>query len=141
MQQAFKAIGVKVTINPPMDFNTLATKVENDDKSIEMWLMAWSLGTDPDPRGLWDSTDAMNFPRWKDPKNDKLIAATFDAASFNKANRKAAFAKWAQYVNQQLPYIFLWAPDTPYAWSSNLQIPAKDMSTLGPINPQDWSYS
>lgn len=138
IKQNFKKIGVKVTLNSPMDFNTLAKDVETDNKVIQMWLMGWSLGTDPDPRGLWDSKDAMNFPRWKDTKNDQLIADTWGAKAFDKTYRKQAFVKWQLYVNKNLPYVFLWAPDNLYAYSSKLQIPANDWSVEGPLNIQDW---
>ncbi|QSO52239.1 hypothetical protein JZ785_26495 [Alicyclobacillus curvatus] len=141
IQSDMKKIGIKVTLNSPMDFNTLAKKVETDDKSIQMWLMGWSLGTDPDPRGLWDSTDQFNFERWKDPKNDKLIAATWNAAAFDKTVRKQALVQWQLYVNQQMPLIFLWAPDNIFAYSNKLNIPQKDWSTQGPLNIQDWWLS
>ncbi|MCL6454923.1 MAG: hypothetical protein K6T78_15050, partial [Alicyclobacillus sp.] len=141
IQDSLKKIGIKVVLNTPMDFNTLAKKVETDDKSIQMWLMGWSLSLDPDPRGLWQSTDAMNFPRWTDPKNDALIKATYSAQAFDKTYRKQALVKWQLYVNQQLPYIFLWAPDSVYAYSSKLNIPANDWSAVGPLNIQDWWLS
>lgn len=138
IEQNLKKIGLKVSLNSPMDFNTLAKDVENDNKLIQMWLMGWSLSTDPDPRGLWDSSDAMNFERWKDKHNDQLIADTWGAKAFDKTYRKQAFVKWQLYVNKQLPLIFLWAPDNLYAFSSKLQIPANDWSVQGPLNIQDW---
>lgn len=141
IQADLKKIGIKVTLNSPMDFNTLAKDVETDNKSIQMWLMGWSLATDPDPRGLWQSTDAFNFERWKNTTNDQLIKATFSAQSFNKSYRKQALVKWQLYVNQRMPLIFLWAPDNIFAYSSKLNIPAKDWSTQGPLNIQDWWLS
>lgn len=141
IQSDLKKIGLKVTLNSPMDFNTLAQKVETDDKSIEMWLMGWSLSTDPDPRGLWQSKDQFNFERWKDPKNDNLIKATYSAAAFDKTARKQALVAWQKYVNQQVPLILLWAPDNIFAYSDKLNIPKKDWSTQGPLNIEDWWMS
>jgi len=141
IQDGLKKIGIKIVLNTPLDFNTLAKKVETDDKSLQMWLMGWSLSLDPDPRGLWGSKDAMNFPRWVDPKSDAMIKATYNAAAFDQATRKAALVKWQLYVNQQLPYIFLWSADSVYAYSSKLQIPANDWSAVGPLNIQDWWLS
>lgn len=141
IQQYLQAVGVKVTLDTPMDFNTLAKNVETDSKTLQMWLMGWSLSIDPDPRGLWDSTDALNFPRWKDPKNDQLIKATWDAAAFDKTVRKEAFIKWQLYVNQNLPYVFLWEPDNIYALNKRVSIPANDWSSQGPLYPQQWWLS
>ncbi len=138
IQQYLQAVGLKVTLDSPMDFNTLAQKVETNDKSIQMWLMAWSLSVDPDPRGLWDSTDAMNFERWKDPHNDQLIADTWGAKAFDQSYRKQAFINWQLYVNQQMPLNFLWARDDIYAYSNKLHIPANDWSSAGVLNPQQW---
>lgn len=138
IKQYLGAVGVQVTLNTPLDFNTLAKKVENDDKNLYMWLMAWSLGTDPDPRGLWDSTDAMNFPRWKDPHNDQLIKATWDAAAFDKNVRKQAFIQWQLYVNKNLPYVFLWEPDNIFAVNKRVHIPTDDWNPYGPFNVQQW---
>ncbi|MCL6446119.1 MAG: hypothetical protein K6T83_22190, partial [Alicyclobacillus sp.] len=141
VQQDLQAVHVKVTLDPPLDFNTLVKKVEGDDKNLWMWTMGWSLGVDPDPRGLWNSTDAYNFERWVDKHNDSLIAATYNAKAFNKNIRKAALVKWQVYVNQQLPLNFLYQDDSIYAFNNRLHIPAKDWAPTGPINVQDWTLS
>jgi peptide/nickel transport system substrate-binding protein len=141
IQQDLEKVHVKITLNAPLDFNTLVKKVEGDDKNLYMWLMGWSLSIDPDPRGLWDSTDPYNFPRWKDPHNDALIKATWDAAAFDKTVRKQAFIQWQLYVNKNLPYVFLWSPDNIWAYSKKLNIPANDWSVAGPLNVNQWWIS
>lgn len=139
IQQYLGKVGVKVTLDPPMDFNTLAKDVETDAKNIQMWLMGWSLSVDPDPRGLWGSKDAMNFPRWQDPHNDQLIAATYNAAAFDKNVRKQALVQWQLYVNQQLPYVFLWSPDVVVAYNKRVHIPQQDWGVGGALlNAQEW---
>lgn len=140
IQQYLAKVGVKVTLNTPLDFNALVTKVENDDKNLQMWLMAWSLGVDPDPRGLWDSTDSYNFERWVSAKEDKLVGATWNAAAFNQSVRKQAFIKWELYVNQQMPLNFMWQQDNIFAVNNRVNIPANDwIPGYGPGFVQQWT--
>lgn len=141
IRQYLGQVGVVVTLDPPQQFSAMIKKVENDDKSVWMWIAGWSLSTDPDPRGLWNSTDPFNFERWKDSTNDALIAKTWDKAAFDVTVRKQALVKWQVYVNKQLPLNFLWQPDNIYAYNKRVQIPAKDWAPTGPINYQDWSLS
>jgi peptide/nickel transport system substrate-binding protein len=141
IQQNLEAVGVKVTLNSPMDFNTLAKQVENDNKNMWMWLMAWSLSTDPDPRGLWVSTDAFNFERWTNAQSDAMIKTTYSAKAFDKTYRKQQLVKWQVYVNQQMPLNFLLERDQIYAFNKRLHIPADDWSTAGPFNWQQWWLS
>ncbi|MCL6516694.1 ABC transporter substrate-binding protein [Alicyclobacillus sp.] len=138
IEQDLAAVGVKVTLDTPLDFNTLANKVESDDKSLQMWYMGWALGIDPDPRGLWESTASFNFPRWVDKHDDDLIAQTVSAQAFDKNFRRQALIQWQLYVNQKLPYVFLYAPDNIWAVSKRLHIPGDDWNVTGPINVQDW---
>ena len=138
IKQDLAKIGLKIDLHSPMDFNSLSKKIENDDKSVYLWLMGWGLAADPDPRGIWGSNDAFNFPRWKDPTNESLIKATYNTAAFDKTVRKQALIKWQVYVNQQVPYIFLYQDDLIFAVNKRVQIPTDDWNVFGPFNFQDW---
>ncbi|MCL6445889.1 MAG: hypothetical protein K6T83_21000, partial [Alicyclobacillus sp.] len=133
--QDLAKVHLKIDLHQPQDFNALAKKVESDDPSIYMWLMGWSLSVDPDPRGMYDSNAAYNYPRWVDKQNDDLINATANEAAFDKNVRKQALVKWEVYYNQQVPYIFLYQADDIYAYTTNLQIPDNDWAVTGPLNP------
>ena len=141
IQSDLKKIGIHVVLNSPLDFNTLAKRVETDDKSIQMWLLGWYFGSYVDPRQLWLSTAAFNFNRWVDPKSDAMINQTWGAQAFDPAYRKQALIKWQLYVNQQLPVNFLYSSDNIYAYGNKLHIPANDWSAQGPLNIQDWWLS
>jgi len=142
IRQYLGAVGVQVTLNAPVDFNTLVSQMLSDsNKKLEFYLGPWQLGTDPDPRGIWQSTSALNIERWKDPKSDKLIDATWNAAAFDMTVRKQALVQWQLFANQQLPYIFLWSPDYVWAHTTKLHVPAADWTPAGPLNIQDWWLS
>lgn len=141
IQQDLKAVGLDVVLDTPLDFNTMFTKIEKDDPSIEMWLAGWGLGVDPDPRGLWGSTDSYNLGRWVDLHDDALIKATWaDPKDFDKSYRKAQLITWEKYVNQQLPVIFTIQKDDLWAYTNRLHIPSDDWSPASgvPLNSQDW---
>lgn len=146
LQQNMKQIGIKLVVNSPIDFNTLFNDLESAtaNKKIQGWIAGWSLSTDPDPRGLWGSTDAYNLEHWVDKKDDQYIKETWaNPADFNPVNRGKSFAAFEKEVNAQVPLNFLYEPDTLFALSKNVNIPANDWSSAGelPLNAQDWSLN
>jgi peptide/nickel transport system substrate-binding protein len=136
--QDMAKVHVKINLHSPEDFTGLANKVQADDKSIYLWLMGWSLSVDPDPRGMWGTKDAYNYPRWTDATNEDLMKKTYDVTAFDKTTRKASLVQWALNVNKNVPYVFLYQPDDVYASSTRLHIPTSDWSVMGPLNPYQW---
>lgn len=107
-----KKVGLKIDLRQPTEFNTLSDNVEQNKGGIELWLMAWSLDTDPDPSGIWRSTDQWNFPKWVNAESDKLIEeGTYGATSFTKAGRVEVYKKWTELVAEEAPMVFLYAPN------------------------------
>ncbi|MCL6443986.1 MAG: hypothetical protein K6T83_11105 [Alicyclobacillus sp.] len=141
IKQYLAKVGVKVTLDNPLDLSAFYNKVQNDPKNVWMYVAAWGLSVDPDPRGLWGSHDPMNYEHWQDPHDDALIKKTYDVQAFNKAYRKKALIQWQLYVNKMLPLNFLIQDDTIYVVSTRVHIPDKDWSVTGPINLQDWWVS
>jgi len=138
IQDNLQKVGLHIVLNTPLDFNTLVKRVEGDDKSLQMWMLGWSLGSYVDPRNLWLSTAAFNFSRLVDPKSDALINDTWGAAAFDPTYRQKALIKWQLYENQILPDEFLFSGASIFAYSNKLHIPANDWSAQGPLNIQDW---
>ncbi len=139
--QNLQAVGLNVQLETPLDFNVMLKKIETNDSSLDMFFLANGIGTDPDPRGSWMSTDPGNLDSWKDPKNDALIDDTFGAKAFNQTYRKQAFVKWQLYVNQQVPMLFLYDRDDTWAYSAKVHIPADSWIPGGYTNIQDWWIS
>lgn len=141
--QEFQKLHLKVTVQPPLDIQTFYKDLEDPKyKNIMMYVGGWTNAADPDPRGIWDTTDAFNMEHWADPKNDQLIKATWALPKdFTVTGREAALVKWQEYVNQQMPLNFLFANDNVFAFSNHLQIPASDITAAGLLNPQDWTLN
>ncbi|MCL6454931.1 MAG: hypothetical protein K6T78_15090 [Alicyclobacillus sp.] len=141
IQQFLKAVGVKVTLDTPVDWNTFVSKILSKDKSVQMFFVSFGPSVDPDPREMWSEGAVFNVDDWSDKTNDALIAKTYDQAAFNKADRKQALIAWQRYVNQQLPELFLWENQGLIAYSKRLHIPDQDWEVYGPINFNNWWVS
>ncbi|MCL6444383.1 MAG: hypothetical protein K6T83_13170 [Alicyclobacillus sp.] len=141
VKQYFAGIHVKVTLDAPLDLPSFYKKVESDDKSVQMFIGAWGTAVDPDPVGIWQTSDEFNLPRWSDSYNMKLISQSDSAAAYQRNYRKSVLVKWQVYVNQQMPSNFLFMGDNVVAYNRKLNIPAKDWNFIGPFNMQDWSLS
>ncbi|GMA50372.1 ABC transporter substrate-binding protein [Alicyclobacillus contaminans] len=141
IQQDLQAVGIHVVEDSPIDFNTLVSRLENNDPSIDMWLMGNSMGPDPDPRGTWGTKDPGNYERYSNPEIDKLIQNTWALPSdFTQAGRGQQFQTFNKFVNQQLPIIFLFDYNDVQVYRSNVHIPDKYFGPMGvwPVQPDWW---
>jgi len=143
VQKDLQAIGLDVVLDPPLDFNTFYNKVQTDSKDVELYLGAWGLGSDPDPRGIWGSHDAMNYEHYVNPEIDTLIKNTWALPSdFTLSGRAAQFVPFEKFVNENLPLIFLYQPYNEYLYSKKVHIPSNDwIPGFGMVNFSDWWVS
>lgn len=116
-----KKIGLKVEVAKPREFAAHADAVEKD--KVEMWLMGWSLTPDPDPSGIWLSTDPWNYPHWVNKESDKLIKEALESpeAIQDQNKRKEIYAKWTEVVSEDVPYVFLYSQNKIEAWNKRVK--------------------
>jgi peptide/nickel transport system substrate-binding protein len=104
-----------------LDFNLFYDLVEEDDPDIDIFLGAWGLATaDPDPTGLWKSTDFWNFPRWYNEESDSLIEDGISEEAIDQDYRQEVYQEWHQLVNEELPLIPLNSPIDLYGINSDV---------------------
>lgn len=122
MLQFWQDIGLNVKLNGGAlkEFDAFYTAVESDDPSVELFSAAWGLGSDPDPTGLWRSTDEWNYPRWVNADSDRLIEEGISAKAMDEPYRKQVYYDWQKLVNDELPMIFLYTPIDVTAKSKRL---------------------
>ncbi|WP_235857576.1 oligopeptide ABC transporter substrate-binding protein [Paenibacillus albiflavus] len=110
--QMFREVGLDVKLNGGAlkEMNTFYDLVENDDPSVELFMGAWIMASDPDPSGLWRSNDFWNFPRWFTPESEKLISEGIGEKAFDQNYRKQVYADWQKIVNEEVPMMYLNAP-------------------------------
>lgn len=69
--QQWHKIGLNVSLTGSrlMEFNYVYDKLDHDDKNIDMFRAAWSLLTEPSPRGMYSENDPMNDSRFVTKEN------------------------------------------------------------------------
>ncbi|MCS1350660.1 peptide-binding protein [Mechercharimyces sp. CAU 1602] len=116
-----RAVGLDVKLDQPAEVAVYYDNVEQS--KYELFLAGWGLTPDPDPSGIWLSTDQWNFSRWDSKESDKLIksAVTAKDAIQDQNKRKEYYAKWTELVSDESPYAFLYSQNTIEAWNKRVQ--------------------
>lgn len=106
IQANLKAVGIKVNLQL-MEFATLSTAVF-DERNMDAWLMGWGLSLDPDPGAIFLPDNKWGrVTGWTSSRNEQLIK---DGTRVLKVSeRKPIYVEWAQILNDELPYVFLYS--------------------------------
>lgn len=106
--QDWKEVGLKVTLTSgrPMEGNSFFDKVQANDKEIDMWIAAWSVGTSLD-MSVYSRESIFNFTRLTSEKNDELLAKIEDIRGLKDPQFKIdAVKEWEKnYMENELGYI------------------------------------
>lgn len=78
--------------------NSFYDKVRNDNPSVDMFIGAWGLSTEPSPNGLYSEGGPANYTRFVTAKNNKLIKEIDSPKAFNHQYRVKKFHEWQQYM-------------------------------------------
>src|SRR5699024_11660454 len=122
-----------------VEFNTFNEMKDNDDEELETFFDAWSVGSDPDPSGLWRSTAEWNYGRWVYEESDELLDDGLSEDAFDDDYRKDVYVEWQQLFNEELSGLPLWENMDLYGKNERLQ----DV-VVGPNGPRDfheWSIT
>jgi peptide/nickel transport system substrate-binding protein len=97
-QQDWKKIGVKATPRS-WDFSIELEKIDSGE--IDAYILAWTLGTNPDKYGLWHSSQipANNNQRIKDSRVDQIMEAFRKEPSQSK--RDALYKELHKILNEK----------------------------------------
>ncbi|MBG9655764.1 oligopeptide ABC transporter substrate-binding protein [Cytobacillus firmus] len=124
--QSWQEVGLNAKLNGGSlkDFNLFYDTIEADDPSVETFMGAWGLASDPDPAGIWLSTEKWNMWRWYSEESDALIkkGVTFpeDPSKDVKEHRQEIYNEWQKLVNEELPVIFF--EQRVDAWAVNKRV-------------------
>ncbi len=101
--QQWKSIGihVKLATGRLIEFNSFYDKVQNDDPSIDMFMGAWSLSSEPSPNDLYNAKAPYNFTRFNTAENTKLLKEIDSEKAFDASYREKAFKDWQEYMNEE----------------------------------------
>ena len=102
-RQNWKEVGldVQLTTGRLIEFNSFYEKVEADDRDIDMFMAAWSTGTNPSPAGLYGKEAAFNFSRFVSDELTSLLQAIDSKEAIDVEYRANAFKEWEEYMFHQ----------------------------------------
>ena len=100
--QNLKDVGLDVQLSTGrlIEINTFYKMVENDDKSIDMFMGAWSTGTNPSPAGLYGSVDSYNFSRYTSDLLETTVKNIDSAKSFDTEFRAEQFKIFQEHIEE-----------------------------------------
>ncbi|CAH1705927.1 ABC transporter oligopeptide-binding protein [Lactobacillus delbrueckii subsp. delbrueckii] len=101
--QQWKKIGLHVTLTTGrlIEFNSFYDKVQNDDPSVDVFMAAWSLSSEPTQDDLYGPKAPYNFTRFATSENTKLLKEMGSEKSFNHSYRVQKFHEWQQYMQKE----------------------------------------
>ncbi len=126
--EQYKQIGVKV--NPKLEsFESMVDKLLSGSPEVEAWIIAWSLELDPDPYGIWHSSQIPDPAQKRTGQN----AGGFTAPGLDEAIEKARTGECSQsarkkhyetfnkILNEEQPYNFGFSPTVLLATAKSLR--------------------
>lgn len=112
IQQHLKKIGIKVNIRI-IAWSSLINEFV-DRKKFDAIVMGWQLSPDPDVFDIFHSSKAgekeYNFVSYKNEEVDKLLVE--GRTTFDLEKRKIAYNRIHEIIADDLPYVFIYVPDT-----------------------------
>lgn len=101
--QQWKKIGLHVTLTTGrlLEFNSFYDKVKNDDPSVDVFMAAWSLASEPTQDNLYGPKAPFNYTRFATSENTKLLKEMGSDKAFNHSYRVQKFHEWQQYMQKE----------------------------------------
>lgn len=116
IQQMLGEVGIKINLDIK-EISALGSQVFFE-RTFDLYLMGWSLAMDPDPSGIWLSTDEWNAAGFEHPDNDRLIFA--GRATLDQDERFDIYQEWQRLLVEEAPYVWFYAEKE--AWVSNPRV-------------------
>ncbi|MCD5603360.1 oligopeptide ABC transporter substrate-binding protein [Lactobacillus delbrueckii subsp. lactis] len=101
--QQWKKIGLHVTLTTGrlLEFNSFYDKVKNDDPSVDVFMAAWGLSSEPTQDDLYGPKAPFNVTRFATSENTKLLKEMGSDKAFNHSYRVQKFHEWQQYMQKE----------------------------------------
>lgn len=108
--QCWRDVGLDVVMQNGrlIEMNAFYDMVENDNEDIDMFMGAWSAGSNPDPSGLYGRNSMFNYSRFASEENDKLLAAIASEDALGEEGIDynyliKAYHDWQDHMIDQVP--------------------------------------
>lgn len=111
IQQNLSDIGIEVELFL-MEFQTLADAADTGD--FEMLLMGMGTSFDADQLYIWDKGSSFNYSGWYSQEGIDMLKKGVSVVDID--DRKPIYKDWAVYMNEELPWVWL------YNWDGGLAV-------------------
>jgi len=123
IQQNLAVIGAKVNmtvIDVPVWIQTIAGRPKPyTADQFDITMIQIGFGGDPDLSAMFHTTGGFNFGGYYDEANDRLLEAALTVV--DRAERRALYLQWQEYINEQLPIVPLFHGVANMAMHTRLQ--------------------
>lgn len=116
IQSMLGNVGIKIVLEMK-EVGTLATQVF-EKQDFDLYLLGWELALEPDPSGIWLSTDPWNAVNFVNTESDELILK--GRAVLDQDERARIYSTWQHVLLEEAPYVWLYAEKE--AWVSNPRV-------------------
>ncbi len=144
--QAWENIGIKCHLvdDRLIEFNDFYDRVKRNDPSIDVFMAAFGLASDPNPTGYWSKNAGMNHGRYTSEKMENILNKISSTEAVDPAKAKEFYAEYEKIFNEELPvvptmckldfivvnkrvmnYNFSYADETGFDWSK-IEVSAND---------------
>jgi peptide/nickel transport system substrate-binding protein len=141
-QEQYGQVGIKV--EPLVEsFPALTENTRYGKPGWEGFILGFSYGIDPDPYGIWHSSEAhaTGFNRVGFKAADKLLEAQRNGPDCSQATRKKVIHDVDKLLNDEVPWTFLYAGDSlVFAQKSLQNFDPKPFSTGSLWNVEKWWF-
>ena len=150
LQQQFKDVGITIdlqTVDGP-ELNrrvfTLATATQAGDFDVDL-VGGGVFRTDPNVSAKYFETIAWipagaNYGHYSNPKVDDLFKQ--GRATIDKTQRKKIYTDLALLLNDDLPWLYLWSPNSVHVYNKRLQgFKPPSYATHQVWNAEEWSVT
>jgi len=121
VQQQLKEVGIEVKPNI-MEWSAFLADINPPAWKFDAIILGWSLGTDPDPSGIFHSKEieeGLNFISYSNPKADELMDKNL--STMDQEERKGYIVEVNNIIAEEQPYTFLYYPNVHRAMPANLE--------------------
>jgi len=141
IQHQLKTLGIDVSIQL-MEWSSFISllNAKKDPKEFDAVILGWGLGLDPDLFSVWHSSQyphGFNFIGYKNLEVDALLSQ--GRQTMKRDERRIIYSKLYNIIAQDVPYVFLYYPESLLSFSSRV----KGLSAVGPtglLNPIENIY-
>ena len=111
-----------------------------DKKDFDAVVLGWTLGRDPDQYSIWNSRQTgegqYNFVSYSNPEVDRLLDE--GRRTFDHEDRQKIYRKIHRLIEEDLPYVFLYYPDSLPVVHKRVRGPEVAPAGLGWNFPEWW---